>query len=226
MIAAGAKIINIPDTTGYCLPSMYGEKIAYLMNSVSNIDKAILSTHCHNDLGLATANSIAGISNGARQIECTINGIGERAGNASLEEVAMIINQHESLPYHHNLDTTKLTPMSKLIEQMMRMPVQANKAVVGSNAFEHSSGIHQDGVLKERTTYEIMDPQEVGAEESSIVLTARSGRAALKHKARKLGHEIPSDQIDQAYNAFISLADSDKNFTDQDLTEALSTLAI
>jgi len=185
VIAAGATTVNIPDTTGYCLPTQYGEKIAFLMNNVSNIDKAILSCHCHNDLGLATANSIAGVINGARQIECTINGLGERAGNTSLEEVVMILKQHKDLNFYTSINAQKLNPMSRLVSDTMRMPVQPNKAIVGANAFSHSSGIHQDGFLKDALTYEIINPEEVGAEGSKIVLTARSGRSALAHRLQK-----------------------------------------
>src|SRR4051812_38966407 len=179
VIAAGATVVNIPDTTGYCLPHQYGEKIAFLVNNVPNIDKAILSCHCHNDLGLATANSIAGIVGGARQIECTINGLGERAGNTSLEEVVMIIKQHKELNFYTGINAKLLNPISQLVAETMRMPVQCNKAIVGTNAFSHSSGIHQDGFLKDALTYEIIDPVDVGAEASKIVLTARSGRSAL-----------------------------------------------
>src|SRR6478735_5222470 len=182
VIAAGATTVNIPDTTGYCLPHQYGEKIAYLINNVPNIDKAVISCHCHNDLGLATANSIAGAMNGARQIECTINGLGERAGNTSLEEVVMVIKQHSSLGFHTNIKTEQLNPISRQVSDIMRMPVQPNKAIVGANAFSHSSGIHQDGFLKDALTYEIINPEEVGAEGSKIVLTARSGRSALAHR--------------------------------------------
>jgi 2-isopropylmalate synthase len=222
VIEAGATIINIPDTTGYCLPSMYGEKIAFLMNTVPNIDKAILSTHCHNDLGLATANSIEGVKNGARQIECTINGIGERAGNASLEEVAMILKQHASLNFTTNIDTRHLTELSNKVENMMGMPVQPNKAIVGSNAFAHSSGIHQDGILKNKSTYEIIDPSEVGAGSTKIVLTARSGRAALKHRAEVLGLELPKIKVEKAYQAFLKFADKQKVVNDSDLINILN----
>jgi len=222
VIDAGATIINIPDTTGYCLPSMYGEKIAYLMNNVSNIDKAILSTHCHNDLGLATANSIEGVKYGARQIECTINGIGERAGNASLEEVVMIIKQHESLNFMTDINPAHLTELSQKVENMMGMPVQPNKAIVGSNAFAHSSGIHQDGMLKNKSTYEIIDPSEVGAESSQIILTARSGRAALKHRAQVLGLALPAIKVEKAYSAFLRFADKQKMVNDNDLITILN----
>jgi 2-isopropylmalate synthase len=222
VIEAGATIINIPDTTGYCLPSMYGDKIAFLINNVPNIDKAILSTHCHNDLGLATANSIEGIKNGARQIECTINGIGERAGNASLEEVAMILKQHESLNFTHGINTKYLTELSNKVEGMMGMPVQPNKAIVGANAFAHSSGIHQDGILKNKSTYEIINPFDVGAESTKILLTARSGRAALKYRAQVLGLKIPAFKVDKAYDAFLRFADKQKMVNDNDLINILN----
>jgi 2-isopropylmalate synthase len=217
VIAAGATTVNIPDTTGYCLPHQYGEKVAYLINNVPNIDKAIISCHCHNDLGLATANSIAGVLNGARQIECTINGLGERAGNTSLEEVVMIIKQHASLGYHTGIDTKKLNPMSKLVSETMRMPVQPNKAIVGSNAFAHSSGIHQDGFLKNALTYEIINPEEVGAGGSRIVLTARSGRSALAHRFQKLGYQYNRNDIDVLYEQFLKMADKKKEVEDKDL---------
>ncbi|HYE56464.1 MAG TPA: 2-isopropylmalate synthase [Chitinophagaceae bacterium] len=217
VIDAGATTVNIPDTTGYCLPHQYGEKIAYLVNNVPNIDKAIISCHCHNDLGLATANSIAGVLNGARQIECTINGLGERAGNTSLEEVVMIIRQHAALGYHTNINTKQLNPMSRLVSDTMRMPVQPNKAIVGSNAFAHSSGIHQDGFLKNALTYEIMSPEEVGAEGSKIVLTARSGRSALAYRFQKLGYQYNRNDIDVLYEKFLKMADSKKEVQDEDL---------
>jgi 2-isopropylmalate synthase len=218
VIKAGATVVNIPDTTGYCLPHQYGEKIAYLVNNVPNIDKAIISCHCHNDLGLSTANSIAGAIAGARQIECTINGIGERAGNTSLEEVVMIIKQHEpNLHLYTDIKTQMLNPVSQLVSDIMRMPVQPNKAVVGSNAFAHSSGIHQDGFLKEATTYEIMTPEEVGAGGSKIVLTARSGRSALAHRFQKLGHEFTRNDIDVLYQQFLKVADKKKEVMDADL---------
>src|SRR6187399_1353649 len=217
VISAGATVVNIPDTTGYCLPHQYGEKIAYLVNNVPNVDKAILSCHCHNDLGLATANSIAGVLNGARQIECTINGLGERAGNTSLEEVVMILKQHYTLGYHTNIKTELLNPVSQLVADTMRMPVQANKAIVGSNAFSHSSGIHQDGFLKDALCYEIIKPEEVGAEGSKIVLTARSGRSALAHRFRKLGYEFTRNDIDKLYEQFVKVADSKKEVEDNDL---------
>ncbi len=217
VIAAGATVVNIPDTTGYCLPHQYGEKIAYLINNVPNIDKAILSCHCHNDLGLATANSIAGAINGARQIECTINGLGERAGNTSLEEVVMVINQHESLGLYTNIKTELLNPMSRLVSETMRMPVQPNKAIVGSNAFAHSSGIHQDGFLKNAENYEIIRPEQVGADSSKIVLTARSGRSALAHRLQKLGFNFNRNEIDVLYEAFLKVADDKKEVGDEDL---------
>ncbi len=217
VIKAGATVVNIPDTTGYCLPHQYGEKIAFLVNNVPNIDKAIISCHCHNDLGLATANSIAGIIGGARQIECTINGIGERAGNTSLEEVVMIIKQHKEIDFYTSINTKLLNPMSLLVAETMRMPVQCNKAIVGSNAFSHSSGIHQDGFLKEALTYEIIDPVEVGAEASKIVLTARSGRSALAHRFHKLGYSFDRNDIDALYQKFLQIADSKKEVLEDDL---------
>ncbi|MBX9734316.1 MAG: 2-isopropylmalate synthase [Chitinophagaceae bacterium] len=217
VIAAGATVVNIPDTTGYCLPHQYGEKIAYLMNHVPNIDKAILSCHCHNDLGLATANSISGAIHGARQIECTINGLGERAGNTSLEEVVMIIEQHKYLGLYTNINTKMLNPLSREVADTMRMPVQPNKAIVGANAFSHSSGIHQDGFLKDSTTYEIINPEQVGAEGSKIVLTARSGRSALAYRFQKLGYEFNRNDIDQLYQQFLQVADSKKEVMEDDL---------
>jgi len=217
VIKAGATVVNIPDTTGYCLPHQYGEKIAYLVNNVSNIDKAIISCHCHNDLGLATANSIAGVLSGARQIECTINGLGERAGNTSLEEVVMILKQHHKLGYYTNVKTQQLNPISQLVSDTMRMPVQPNKAIVGSNAFSHSSGIHQDGFLKDSLTYEIINPDEVGAGGSKIVLTARSGRSALAHRFHKLGYQYTRNDIDVLYVEFLKVADIKKEVADEDL---------
>jgi 2-isopropylmalate synthase len=217
VIAAGATVVNIPDTTGYCLPHQYGEKIAYLVNNVPNIDKATISCHCHNDLGLATANSIAGVIAGAGQIECTINGLGERAGNTSLEEVVMILKQHHSLGLYTNIKTEKLNPMSRLVSDTMRMPVQPNKAIVGANAFAHSSGIHQDGFLKEAITYEIINPEDVGADGSKIVLTARSGRSALAHRFEKLGHSFNRNDIDVLYQQFLNVADTKKEVDNDDL---------
>ncbi len=217
VIKAGATTINIPDTTGYCLPHQYGEKIAFLKNNVPNIDKAILSCHCHNDLGLATANAIAGVMNGARQIECTINGLGERAGNTSLEEVVMILKQHKNLGYYTNIQSKMLNPMSRLVSDTMRMQVQPNKAIVGSNAFSHSSGIHQDGFLKDASTYETINPIDVGAEESKIVLTARSGRSALAHRFQKIGYSYTRNDIDILYKSFLKLADAKKEIKEEDL---------
>jgi 2-isopropylmalate synthase len=223
VIKAGATTVNIPDTTGYCMPHQYGEKIFYLKNNVANIDKAIISCHCHNDLGLATANSIAGIINGARQIECTINGLGERAGNTSLEEVVMIIKQHKDLGFYTGINAKKLNPLSRLVSDTMRMPVQPNKAIVGSNAFSHSSGIHQDGFLKDTLTYEIINPEEVGADSSKIVLTARSGRSALAHRFQKLGYDFDRNDVDVLYEQFLKVADRKKEVMDADLSELAQT---
>ncbi|WP_276485019.1 2-isopropylmalate synthase [Paraflavitalea pollutisoli] len=220
VIAAGATTVNIPDTTGYCLPHQYGEKIAFLVNNVPNIDKAVLSCHCHNDLGLATANSIAGVISGARQIECTINGLGERAGNTSLEEVVMVIKQHAStLGFYTDINSKQLNPLSRLVSDTMRMPVQPNKAIVGANAFSHSSGIHQDGFLKDAQTYEIINPEEVGADGSKIVLTARSGRSALAHRFQKLGFQFNRNDVDVLYEQFLKVADRKKEVGDEDLQE-------
>jgi 2-isopropylmalate synthase len=217
VITAGATVVNIPDTTGYCLPSEYGAKIKYLMEHVDNIDQAILSTHCHNDLGLATANTIAGVLNGARQVEVTMNGIGERAGNTALEEVAMILKSHKSLNIDTNINTNKIYPTSRIVSSLMNMPVQPNKAIVGRNAFAHSSGIHQDGVLKNVQTYEIIDPKDVGIDDNAIVLTARSGRAALKHRLHVLGVELDQDKLDKVYEDFLKLADKKKDISDDDI---------
>ena len=217
VISAGATVLNIPDTTGYCLPSEYGKKINFLLNTVPNIDKAIISCHCHNDLGLATANSIEGVVNGARQIECTINGIGERAGNTSLEEVVMVLKQHNELNLETNINSKLLLEMSQLVSELMGMIVQPNKAIVGSNAFAHSSGIHQDGVIKNRETYEIIDPIDVGVNQSAIILTARSGRAALAFRAKKIGYDLTKIQLDKVYNEFLKFADIKKEVTDNDL---------
>jgi 2-isopropylmalate synthase len=219
VIAAGATVVNIPDTTGYCLPSQYGEKMAYLMQHVSNIDRAILSCHCHNDLGMATANSIAGVISGARQIECTINGLGERAGNTSLEEVVMVLKQHKDLGLYTNIQTQLLNPISRLVSETMRVPVQPNKAIVGANAFSHSSGIHQDGFLKNAQTYEIISPEEVGAAGSKIVLTARSGRSALAYRFQKLGYDFTRDDIDILYENFLQVADRQKEVEEVHLNE-------
>lgn len=207
VIKAGATVCNIPDTTGYCLPHQYGEKINYLMNHVPNIDKAILSTHCHNDLGLATANTLAGIQNGARQVEVTINGIGERAGNTSLEEVVMAIRQHQELDFETNINPKEIYQCSRLISSLMNMPIQPNKAIVGRNAFAHSSGIHQDGMLKNRETYEIINPEEIGLDPSSILLTSRSGRHALKHRLENLGYQFDQEKLDEVYQKFLEYAD-------------------
>ncbi|WP_194777030.1 2-isopropylmalate synthase [Pararhodonellum marinum] len=216
-IKAGATVINIPDTTGYCLPEQYAAMVRFLKENVSNIDKAIISTHCHNDLGMATANTIAGVQHGARQVEVTINGIGERAGNTSMEEVVMAIKCHHDIPVHTNINTTKIYETSRLISKLMNMPVQPNKAIVGRNAFAHSSGIHQDGVLKHRENYEIIDPKEVGVHESSIVLTARSGRAALKHHLDALGVELAGEELKEVYESFLTLADSKRDIGPKDL---------
>jgi len=217
VVKAGATVLNIPDTTGYCLPEEYGAKIKYLKENVAGIHKAVLSCHCHNDLGLATANSIAGVMNGARQIECTINGIGERAGNTSLEEVVMIMRQHPYLDLDTNINSKLLYPTSLLVSESMGMMVQPNKAVVGANAFAHSSGIHQDGVIKNRETYEIMDPHDVGVTESAIVLTARSGRAALAYRTKNVGYELDKLQLDKVYQEFLKLADTQKEINDEDI---------
>ena len=217
MIEAGATVLNIPDTTGYCLPDEYGEKIKYLVDNVKNIEKATISCHCHNDLGLATANSIAGIINGARQIECTINGIGERAGNTSLEEVVMIMRQHPNLNLDTNINSKLLFDTSNLVSEGMGMPVQPNKAIVGANAFAHSSGIHQDGVIKNRETYEIINPLDVGVNESAIILTARSGRAALAYRAKKIGYNLSKDELDIVYPEFLKFADINKEVSDNDI---------
>lgn len=222
VIKAGATVLNIPDTTGYCLPEEYGAKMKYLRENVRGIENVILSCHCHNDLGLATANSISGVINGARQIECTINGIGERAGNTALEEVVMILKQHPDLNLHTDINTRLLYDTSLMVREKMGMPVQPNKAVVGANAFAHSSGIHQDGVIKNRETYEIMDPEEVGVTESAIVLTARSGRAALAYRAKKIGYELTKIQLDEAYKTFLDLADKQKEIIDEDLHKIMS----
>ena len=221
MIEAGATVLNIPDTTGYCLPEEYGQKIKYLVDNVKNIEKATISCHCHNDLGLATANSIAGIINGARQIECTINGIGERAGNTSLEEVVMIMRQHPALNLDTNINSKLLFDTSNLVSEGMGMPVQPNKAIVGANAFAHSSGIHQDGVIKNRETYEIINPLDVGVNESAIILTARSGRAALAYRAKKIGFNLSKDELDLVYPEFLKFADVNKEVTDENIPEII-----
>jgi 2-isopropylmalate synthase len=217
VIAAGATVVNIPDTTGYCVPEEYGRKIKFLKENVKNIDKAIISTHCHNDLGMATANTIAGIMNGARQAEVTINGIGERAGNTSLEEIVMILKCRKDIKLNTGVVSKKIISTSRLVSTLMRMPVQPNKAIVGRNAFAHSSGIHQDGVLKRRENYEIMDPKDVGLSESAIKLTARSGRAALKHRVDRLGFKLEGAKLDEVYEKFLSMADKKKDINDDDL---------
>jgi len=219
VIKAGATVVNIPDTTGYCLPGEYGEKIKFIYDHVPNVDKAMISIHCHNDLGLATANSLAGIMNGARQVEVTMNGIGERAGNTALEEIVMALKVHKELGFDTGVDSTRLFPVSQLISNMMRMPVQANKAVVGRNAFAHSSGIHQDGHLKNSENYEIMNPQDVGVDKSSILLTARSGRHALKHRLELLGYTYDKATLDTVYASFLDMADIRKEVNDKDLME-------
>lgn len=221
-IKAGATVVNIPDTTGFCLPEVYGAKIKYLKDNVQNIDKAIISSHCHNDLGMATANSIAAVQNGARQIECTINGIGERAGNTSLEEVVMIMRKHKQLAFETRVNSQLLYPISKLVSDTMRMPVQPNKAIVGSNAFSHSSGIHQDGVIKNRDNYEIISPEEVGVSSNAIVLTARSGRAALKYRYKLLGIDLCQEDLDHLYTEFLAKADTVKEVYDKDLQNIYS----
>jgi 2-isopropylmalate synthase len=226
VIKAGATVLNIPDTTGYCLPHEYGAKIKYLKENVKGIDKAILSCHCHNDLGLATANSIEGAINGARQIECTINGIGERAGNTALEEVVMIMKQHPYLSLDTNINTSMLFGLSQLVSEHMGIYAQPNKAIVGANAFAHSSGIHQDGVIKNRETYEIIDPKDVGVNESAIVLTARSGRAALAYRAKNVGYELTKLQLDVAYKDFLKYADAKKEVNDSDIHTIIESSSI
>ncbi|HQQ83556.1 MAG TPA: 2-isopropylmalate synthase [Cyclobacteriaceae bacterium] len=226
VIAAGADVVNIPDTTGYCLPHLYGKRIQYLMEHVKNVDKAILSVHCHNDLGMATANTLAGLINGARQAEVTINGIGERAGNTSLEEVAMAIQVHRDLGLYTNIKSERIYEISHLVSEKMRMPVQANKAIVGRNAFSHSSGIHQDGFLKHAENYEIINPADVGVPSSSIVLTARSGRAALKHRAELLGYRFEGEDLNTLYENFLIVADEKKMVHDDDLRTLITSLPV
>lgn len=221
VIKAGATVLNIPDTTGYCLPEEYGEKIKYLKENVKGIDNVILSCHCHNDLGMATANSIAGVINGARQIECTINGLGERAGNTALEEVVMVLKQHPYLKLYTDVQSKMLNPMSVLVSELMGMPVQPNKAIVGANAFAHSSGIHQDGVIKNRETYEIIDPSEVGVNASTIVLTARSGRSALAYRFKHIGFDVTKNELDFLYQEFLKIADSKKEVNNDDLSSII-----
>lgn len=226
VIRAGATVVNIPDTTGYCTPEAFFAKIEMLKNRVPNIDKVTLSVHCHNDLGLATANSLAGIRAGATQVECTVNGIGERAGNASLEEVVMAMRSHPDLGYHTSINTERIIPVSRLVSAMTNMPVQNNKAIVGRNAFAHSSGIHQDGVLKCRESYEIIDPRDVGLNSNSIVLTARSGRAALRSKLVSLGYRLRGQELDMVYERFLMLAESNKYFTEEDVLALVSDIDI
>jgi 2-isopropylmalate synthase len=226
VITAGADVVNVPDTTGYCLPHLYGKRIQYLFDHVKNIDKAIISVHCHNDLGMATANTIAGLMHGARQAEVTINGIGERAGNTSLEEVAMILQTHKDLNLHTDIKSQNLYELSTLVSEMMRMPVQPNKAIVGANAFAHSSGIHQDGFLKNSENYEIINPADVGVPSSSIILTARSGRAALKHRLELLGYQPNKSELDQLYESFLIVADEKKNIVDEDLMTIVANTPI
>jgi 2-isopropylmalate synthase len=221
VIKAGATVLNIPDTTGYCLPDEYGEKIKYLKENVKGIDNVILSCHCHNDLGMATANSIAGVVNGARQIECTINGLGERAGNTALEEVVMVLKQHPYLKLYTDVQSKMLNPMSVLVSELMGMPVQPNKAIVGANAFAHSSGIHQDGVIKNRETYEIIDPSEVGVNASTIVLTARSGRSALAYRFKHIGFDVTKNELDFLYQEFLKIADRKKEVNNDDLSSII-----
>ena len=225
VIKAGATVVNIPDTTGYCLPQFYGEKIKYLVNHVAGIEKAIISTHCHNDLGMATANTLAGILNGARQAEVTLNGIGERAGNTSLEEVVMTLRCHKDIDVDTGINSKLITKASHLVSSLMNMPVQPNKAIVGRNAFAHSSGIHQDGVLKNRENYEIIDPKEVGVDESVIALTARSGRAALNHRLELLGYRLEQAELDSVYEKFLKLADTKKDIRDDDLLYLVGDIA-
>lgn len=217
VIKAGATVLNIPDTTGYCLPFEYGAKIKYLKDHVQGIDNVIISCHNHNDLGLATANAVAGAINGARQIECTINGIGERAGNTALEEIVMIFKQHKELNFYTDINTQMLTELSQLTSDTMGMMVQPNKAIVGSNAFAHSSGIHQDGVIKNRETYEIINPEDVGVNESSIILTARSGRSALAYRLKDIGFETSKNELDILYEQFLEIADLKKEVVREDL---------
>ena len=224
VIDAGATVVNIPDTTGYNLPWIFGEKIKYLMDNVPNMDKAIISVHCHNDLGLATANTVAGVQNGARQIEVTINGVGERAGNSSLEESIMIMKSHTHMNVETNIKTQKIYPVSRKVSTLMKMPVQPNKAIVGANAFAHSSGIHQDGFLKKRENYEVIDPVDVGVPKSSIILTARSGRAALKHRLNVLGYVLSQEDLDTAYDVFLEMADNLKQLEDNDLRDLMKRI--
>jgi 2-isopropylmalate synthase len=218
MIAAGATVINIPDTTGYCLPHEFGSLVRRVITEARGADKAMFSVHCHNDLGLAVANTLSAIEAGARRVECTINGIGERAGNTSLEEIVMLLKVRQSkLGLECGVDTTQITRTSRLVSELTGTPVQPNKAVVGANAFAHASGIHQDGVLKHRLNYEIMKPEDVGLADSRIVLTARSGRHAFRHRLDRLGIELPDSKVDAAWQRFLQVADTKKEVTDEDL---------
>lgn len=226
VIAAGADVVNIPDTTGYCLPHLYGRRIQYLVEHVKNIDRAVISVHCHNDLGMATANTLAGLINGARQAEVTINGIGERAGNTSLEEVAMAIKTHKDLNLYTNIKSERIFEISNLVSELMHMPVQPNKAIVGRNAFAHSSGIHQDGFLKHAENYEIINPADVGVPSSSIVLTARSGRAALRHRVEQLGYHVQGEELNQLYENFLLVADEKGNVENDDLHVLMANQAV
>lgn len=226
VISAGATVVNIPDTTGYCLPDEFGNKIKFLFQNVKNIHKAIISVHCHNDLGLATANTMAGIINGARQVEVTMNGIGERAGNTSLEEIVMILKTHKNLGLKTEINTKKIYQLSQKISKMMNMPIQKNKAIIGENAFAHSSGIHQDGIIKQRENYEIIDPKDVGINKSQIILTARSGRAALKYRLKNIKYEVKQEQLNYIYKRFLNLADEKKEVNDLDLRQLMKEIDI
>ncbi len=221
-IEAGATVVNIPDTTGYAMPQQYGALIASIKQHVRNIEKATISVHCHNDLGLAVANSLAGVLNGARQVEGTINGIGERAGNAALEEVVMALRtRSDFFKLHTEIDTREFVRTSRLVSEMLGMVVPPNKAIVGGNAFSHSSGIHVDGVLKKRETYEIMSPEDVGRTESKVVLTARTGRAGLRDRLEKLGYALSAAELDQTYQRFLLVADKKQEVFDEDLIAIL-----
>jgi 2-isopropylmalate synthase len=218
VIDAGATVVNIPDTTGYTSPQEFGGLIRSIVENVPNIQQATVSVHCHNDLGMATANTLVGVLNGARQVEVTVNGIGERAGNSSLEEVVMAINTRSDLfDLGTRIDTRRLYPISRLVSQLTGIPVQPNKAIVGANAFAHSSGIHQDGVLKERMTYEIINPRDVGVPDSEIILSARSGRAGLRHRLEELGYDLDEDQFQKVYQRFLDVADKKKTVDTRDL---------
>ena len=226
VISAGATVVNIPDTTGYCLPDEFGNKIKFLFQNVKNIHKAIISVHCHNDLGLATANTMAGIMNGARQVEVTMNGIGERAGNTSLEEIVMILKTHKNLGLKTEINTKKIYELSQKVSKMMNMPIQKNKAIIGENAFAHSSGIHQDGIIKQRENYEIIDPKDIGIDKSKIILTARSGRAALRYRLKNIKYEVKQEQLNYIYKRFLNLADEKKEINDLDLRQLMKQINI